>query len=133
MSELLSSITRSGGDFITRFMGGGTFVSPNVLNVVLTPPTGQRVRLTHLSTSGTNEEPSVTVSIDGNDIIVSKTLSGGTPLAPAKFSVGAFQAYPAGTPPNGNYTNVTGNTDEIIVISGGALSTTVYYGYEFGE
>tara|TARA_R110000787_G_scaffold30833_1_gene82335 strand:- start:3 stop:404 length:402 start_codon:yes stop_codon:yes gene_type:complete len=133
MSEKLISIVGAPSDFATRFMGGGTFVSPNVLNIVLTPPDGQRVRLTHLSTSGANEVSGVSIDIGAANVVVSKTLSGGTPLLASKFSVGSYQDYAAGTPPSGNYTYFTGGINEIMTISGGTLSTTVYYGYEFGE
>lgn len=135
MSALLSSGFDTGGsDFTTESASGGTVVSPNTANVVLTPPEGKRVKLSHLSTSGANEQSSVTVDIGGNVVFSAKTLSGETPLAPNKFSVGSFQAYPAGTPPSGNHRHLIGGVDEVITISTpGAVSVTIYYAYEFGE
>ena len=135
MSESLSSIVKSGGDFITRFAGGGTISSGNTGTLVtLTPPAGQRVRLTHLSTTEGVEQAGISVLIGSETIIDKLDLNGARPLNATKFSVGSYQPYPISTPPVTNYHQFTGKVGEALVILKNAGNTVpiLYYGYEFG-
>lgn len=135
MSKTLGSIAGGGGggDVVTRSIGGGVSIPPNQLNITLTPPTGQRVRLTHLSTETGEQVSGVKITIGGSDVLVNKKLKGDAPAAPSEFSVGSFQAYTAGQPPSGNIQHITGGVDEVMVILGATLSVSVYFSYEFGE
>jgi len=132
MSEKLTKIAGKQNDFATRFMGGGS-VGTGVLNVLtLTPPSGQRVRLTHLSTAAGTSQITISITIGGVTVILFGGINGGDPSV--GFSVGSYQPYAAGIPPNKNYEHFTGATDEVLnITSNNATTTTIYYGYEYGE
>ena len=135
MSVTLSSVFPSGGDFITRSASGGSISSGNTGTLVtLTPPSGQRVRLTHLSTTSGSTQAGISVAVGSNTLINALTVSGGTPNAASRFSLGNFQPYAAGDPPFGNYKQFTGKVGEALTIvkNAGNTSQTIYYGYEFG-
>ena len=135
MSEILSSIVGKQNDFATRAMGGGTTSSTGdgTPILTLTPPTGQRVRLTHLSTTAGTNRPSIKLRFGSLDITPTYTLDGDDPSS--NFTVGSYQDYSAGNPPSGNFEFFTGDTDEVFYIISTAISGTgtIYYGYEFGE
>mgnify|MGYP005991250083 CR=1 FL=1 len=113
----------------------GAGASGDILTV--TPPAGQRVRLTHLSTTDidTAFELSITVSFGLVDIISMGYLCGHAPIT-GRFSVGSYQpySYTNPLPPAGSFGFFTGGTDEALVIGKtGSTENTIYYGYEFGE
>ena len=113
----------------------GAGASGDILTI--TPPTGQRVRLTHLSTTDidTAFELFITVSFGLVDIISMGFLYGHAPIT-GRFSVGSYQPYSYANPapPSGNFEYFTGATDEALVVSkSGSTENTIYYGYEFGE
>ena len=139
MSEKLNTIAGKQNDFATRFMGGGTIsIGSNGDMLELTPPAGQKVRLTHLSTednAGANES-NISVIFGSETVINQDVLSGHQPTV-GQFSIGSYQPYTYVNPasPSGNYEWFTGDTDEVLVINkslGNTLST-IYYGYEYGE
>ncbi len=136
MSELLSSITGKQNDFATRFMDGGVIASGALAGTILTltPPSGQRVRLTHLSTSAATTVDSISILFDAVLIVDDESLEGDNPTVD-RFSVGSYQPYAAGLPPFSNFIYFTGNTDEVLTIVKALGSTlqNIYYGYEFGE
>ena len=141
MSETLSYIAGKSRIFATRLMGGGTTADVSVSDIVtLTPPAGQRVRLTHLSTgSGGAVRFYISVLFGSTEVLSNKNISGEQPFSGSglsdKYSVGSYQDYAAGLPPNQNYEYFTGDVDEALIIrvnqAGG--SNTLYYGYEYGE
>lgn len=137
MSETLNSIVGKRNDFATRAIGGGT-VSSGASGVILTltPPTGQRVRLTHLSTTDNvfASEGVISVFFDSVKVVNQVTLYGYEPTF-GSFSVGSFQDYAAANPPIGNFKYFTGAVDEVLTVDKAIGNTTfdVYYGYEFGE
>ena len=138
MSEKLNSIVGKQNDFATRAMGGGSQVSGGGASIMLevTPPPGQRVRLTHLSTTAGVFLGDISVKFDSTTVytgnIFGSTPDGG---ASVSFSVGSFQPYVGSLPPAGNYKYWTGGTDEVLTIvkNGVDASQTFYYGYQFGE
>ncbi len=140
MSEKLNTIVGKQNDFATRFMGGGTIpIGSSGTPVTVTPPPGQRVRLTHLSTTAGVSQTGIRVSFGGS-IVRSGTVNGedpeGTGGVSSTFSIGSYQAYPAGLPPSHNYMQWTGDTDEALTLTkydAGATAQTVYYGYQLGE
>ena len=137
MSELLSTIVESGGDFITRSVGGSSIANGVTGTILtLTPPSGQRVKLTHLSTTAAaGAQVGISVIIGGVSVVSVLSVDGGSPQAPgSRFSVGSFQAYGVGNPPSGNHLQFTGKIDEVLTIekNAGATTTTLYYGYEYG-
>ena len=136
MSELLSSITGKQNDFATRLMGGGTISIGGIL-ATITPPTGQRVRLTHLSTAPGNVEAGIVVAFGGVDVILG-SVNGASPTRTGNlyYSVGSYQPYAAGDPPMQNWDYFTGDTDEVLTIRQQTSTPTlnlIYYGYQFGE
>ena len=109
MSEKLTKIAGKQNDFATRAMGGGVIPigsAGNSIILTLTPLSGQRVRLTHLSTTSAVGQGGITL------------------------------AFGAGVPPYGNYRYFTGGVDEALTIRTTTASTTsqiIYYGYQYGE
>jgi hypothetical protein len=135
MSEPLSAIVKTGGDFITRFAGGGTIATGQTgLLLTLDPPSGQRVRLTHLSTTAGAAQSGISVLLGSDTVIDEMELDGDTPNQAANFSVGKYQPYAAGNPPMTNYHQFTGKTGEDLTITKNAGNTAaiIYYGYEYG-
>ena len=137
MSDKLSAIIKTGGDFITRAAAGGTIAigaTGGATILTLTPPTGQRVRLTHLSTTAGANQVGISVLIGAETVISELDLDGDTPNTATKFSIGSYQAYGAAAPPLANYRQFTGKVDEALTITKNAGNTvsTIYYGYEYG-
>ena len=136
MSEKLSSIVGGVGEFISREIGQGqtvaTAVSGNL--AVITPPSGQRVRLTHLSTLTAVSRTNVSLIFGATKILDDKTISGEQPHTDS-FSIGSYSPYGTATPPNGNHQYVTGKRDEALTIFSESMTGlgAVYYGYEIGE
>ena len=134
MSATLSTIVKTGGDFITRAAAGGTIAIGTTGATILTPPSGQRVRLTHLSTTAGASQVGISVTLGSDVVITELDLDGDSPNTTAKFSVGSYQAYGAAAPPLANYSQFTGKTNEALTITKNAGNTvsTIYYGYEYG-
>ena len=134
MSETLSAIVKTGGDFITRAAAGGTIAIGVTGDLTLTPPSGQRVRLTHLSTTSGSQQSGMSVLIGGVDITGVVSIKGDAPVYTGTLSIGSYQAYTAGSPPNANHSQFTGSIDEPVIIrkNAGNTTVTIYYGYEFG-
>jgi len=129
----ITSMPIKRGEFVAREAGSGLFVSPNPVDLVVTPPPGQRVRLTHLSTASGGGEGDVTVAFGATNVLTSAVILGRLPTNDA-YSVGNYQPYPAGNPPWGNHKYITGKTDEVLTVTKPfAISNTLYYAYEFGE
>ena len=140
MSEKLSSIARDNKDFATRFIDGddipiGSTPTGSGEMIILTPPAGQRVRLTHLSTEPGDEFAGVSIVFGSTTVVSSLAVNGDLPNDALRFSVGSYQDYTAGAPPITNYTYWTGKKDEVMTIFTPLPATTVtlHYGYEFGE
>ena len=134
MSATLSTIVKTGGDFVTRAAAGGTIAIGTTGATIITPPSGQRVRLTHLSTTAGANQVGISVTLGSDVVITELDLDGDSPNTVAKFSVGNYQAYGAAAPPMSNYHQFTGKVDEALAITKNAGNTTatIYYGYEFG-
>lgn len=127
------------GEFVALSSGSGTIVAGTPVGdiLILTPPSSQRVRITHLSTTAAgdaNQNP-IALSFGDTEIISSAGISGGRPTG-IFISIGSFQSYVSGAPPYRNYKYITGKADEAFKITLGSVSPTVtpiYYSYEFGE
>ena len=137
MSEKLNTIVGKQNDFATRLMGGGSrpALSSGAL-LTLTPPRGQRVRLTHLSTQSGAVQANISITIGGVTIFSGVAIEGDNPDAQvSKLTIGSFQDYPVGFPPSGNHAWFTGGRDEVLIINKGttAQNAILYYGYQFGE
>ena len=124
------------GEFVSLFADGAVISSgASGTLATLTPPSGQRVRLTHLSTTSPTIQINITVRFDAIDLVTAKSVQGDSPQAPAEFSIGSYQPYTAGLPPSGNHKHITGKIDEVlyIILTTSTTAVDLYYAYEFGE
>lgn len=124
------------GEFVAQFAGSGTVASstPGGTILTITPPSGQRVRVTNLSTDTSGIITNATLSFDSLDILTSISISGQAPNSGLRYSIGNYQPYGVGAPPVGNHKFITGKIGEAFIVS--TTSTTsgvLYYAYEFGE
>ncbi|MFK5949862.1 MAG: hypothetical protein QM500_13955 [Methylococcales bacterium] len=138
MSELLSSVITSGGDFITRTIGDGTIISAGTSGLVLTltPPAGQRVRITYLSTKVGESRSNVNIAFGGNNIgSIIDIGDGNTGGVSTRTSIGGNPVNSGSSLPFNNYRFMTGGKNESFTLSvTSALAIgQVSYGYEFGE
>jgi hypothetical protein len=136
MSEILESVIQGvTSALVARSVGDGVINSGATGNILtLTPPAGQRVRLTHLSTSSAaGNSGGIIISIGGVDINTVIDINGAAP--DLGMSIGAYHNYAAGNPPSKNFKSITGGEDEVLIIrmSAGASAKNIYYGYIFGE
>ena len=135
MSEKLTTISGKSNDFATRFMGSGTISAASTgVVLTLTPPSGQRVRLTHLSTQSPQEQGNIIVKFGSATIISAARINGWNPTL-NRLSIGSYQQYVGGVIPIRNFNYWTGDTNESLIIekTGNTLSAIIYYGYQFGE
>ena len=140
MSKLLSSIAGGGSDFSTRFASSGV-INSGVTGTILTltPPAGQRVRLTALSQTAASEQAGISVLFDATVIISEARLRSGAPEgtngATKDFAVGPYFDYAGILPPVGKFQHFTGKADEVLTVTKntGNTAANIYYGYEFGE
>lgn len=125
------------GEFVSIGAGSGQISigsSGDILTV--TPPSGQKVRLTHLSTGAGFEQVGISILFGAVTVLSEKLISGPVPDSSTdRYSIGEYQPYAAGNPPSGNHLYITGKTDEALTINKNAGNTavTIYYAYEFGE
>jgi len=137
MSVKLNTVVGGSGDFSTRSVVYGLLSSGATGDIIIiTPPSGERVRLTHLSTENNvaSEELSMSLKFGTTTIISLKTLNGAEPTF-SKFSVGNYfpYGYAGIVSPQGNSPFFTGKKDEVLTISKtGTTTNTIYYTYEFG-
>lgn len=125
-SELLSSISGSGsGEFIAKFASGALGVGAGATGtyITLTPPSGQRVKLTLLH-AGANQTNLTTVTVGGNNVVTGLSLRIGSTGATIGYKVG-------GDIPIDD--SIVGDINEVLAISTDvATSSTTYYAYQFG-
>lgn len=131
-SELLSSVTGGGGGSVSKFVSGmltiGSGVSGDI--ITLTPPAGQRVKLTHLSASA--PESGMTVQINAIDVLTSMQINTAQGYAVGSYTLGVV----AGTSTLPSVTSpITGNVGEVLVIQKdtGNTGSTIRYMYSFEE
>ncbi len=133
----ITSLPIKRGEFVASEAGGGTINSGVTGDILtLTPPAGQRVRLTHMSTLSGFEQNGISILFGSTTVLSEKIISGPVPNAQTdRYSIGSYQSYAAGAPPSGNHKFITGKTDEALIINKNAGNTAraIYYAYEFGE
>jgi hypothetical protein len=140
MSELLSSITGGGDGFAVRLASSG-FIAAGVTGTILTitPPAGQKVRLTALSQEAAYEQAGISIFFDAEEVISEARLRSaapeGTNGATKDFSVGPYFDWAGTLPPVSNFQHLTGRQDEVLTIVKNAGNTiqNIYYGYQLGE
>ena len=124
----LSKIAGGGGGFTAKFASPvivlltgftGTFVT-------LTPPSGQKVRLTGLSSAATLTSLT-TVTVGGLDVVTDVFIerTDTVPVTADKFKIGFGDA---------NSVYIDGAIDEVVELKTNvATSSIIYYSYQFGE
>ena len=126
-SELLSSVTGGGGGFTTKFASGGLQVSTGATGtyITITPPSGQKVRLTLLTASAGVTTNLITVAVGGVDVIIGQRLrAGGQASQVGYISIGEEN-------PQQSY--ITGEANEVFEISTDVATTQgTDYTYQFG-
>jgi len=128
MSELLSSITGGGGAFVSSFVSPTVAISSGATGTIatITPPTGERVKLTGLSAFTSSQTNLTTVTVGGVDVVVAVNLEtyNNPPNSANEMLIG-FE--------NSNQDSVIGNVDDVFEIKTNvATSTTTLYTYQFG-
>ena len=134
----INSLPIKNGEFSALSAVSGIIASGVTGDILtVTPPAGQRVRLTHLSTGAGFDQNGISILFGTTTVLSEKFISGPAPDigAQERFSIGKYQPYAAGIPPNGNHPFITGKVDEALVINKNSGNTTrdIYYAYEFGE
>lgn len=129
MTIELNKLGAGGGSFISKFASKTIEVSSGATGtyITLTPPSGQRVKLTALSSSGVTQTNLTTITVGAN-VVVSDALmgqNGANPPDVDEFLIG-FGFY--------NQVPILGDIDEVIEISTNvATSQGTFYTYQFGE
>ena len=124
------------GEFVALEAAGGTIGAGESGTLrTITPPAGQRVRVTHLSTiAAGNTSVSQITLVFGSTTILSSATIGSQPQLANRYAIGSYQPYNAGVPPFGSHKYITGKVDEAFTVTAGTSTATIlYYAYEFGE
>ena len=132
------SIPIKRGEFVALFAGSGVVANNSPIGnlVTLTPPPGQRVRVTNLSTIPNVGIPLISqVQLTfGTTEVFDGGISGSDPDRVGRVSIGSYQDYPAGDPPLGNHKHITGKINEVFTVDTTKITEqALYYAYEFGE
>lgn len=98
------------------------------LSIGLTPPAGQRVILTGLSTNGVINT-GITITVGGNTVYTGSFANG----SDSTFTVGSNTSYTGTTPPYKQIESIEGGTDETITIVSANTVTKTFYSYSFGR
>jgi len=126
-SELLSSVTGGGGGFTTKFASGSISVTTGATGtyITLTPPSGQKVKLT-LLVATTTQTNLTTIDVGGSTVLTSLVLADNldTPTSIPRVKIGG------GTPLDDA---IIGDVNEVIEISTNVTTTSnTIYAYQFG-
>ena len=133
------SIPIKRGEFVALFAGSGVVANNSPIGnlVTLTPPPGQRVRVTNLSTipdlGGIPLISQVQLTF-GTTEIFDGGISGNEPDRASRVSIGSYQGYTGSVPPLGNHKHITGKINEVFTVDTTKITEqALYYAYEFGE
>jgi len=104
--------------------------------VTLSPPSGQKVRLTALGMVATTTETGITVQVNSVDAVDSKVLVGTNATTANGFLIAPGIPNGIGASEVGSaYPPIVGGIDEDITIikDTGSTAADIIYGYQFGE
>jgi len=125
----LSSITGGGGVWVSKF-ASLTIEIPSAQTgtiATITPPNGQRVKLTSLSAQSVTLTNLTTVTVGGVDIVTSATLNSATATPNINGHIAIGYSSPSQEP-------ITGEIDEVIELKTNiATSNITVYAYQFGD
>ena len=121
---LLSSFG-TGSEFIVKFASKGQLVSSGATGtyITLTPPSGQRVRLSGLA-AATTQTNLTTITVGGSDVVTDALIisTSNNGLTTDQFKIGY-----------GLNNEITGDVNEVIEITTDvATSSSTFYHYQFG-
>ena len=127
-SELLSSVTGGGSGFVTKFTSGSVFVASGATGtyITLTPPSGQKVKLTMLLSSATQTNLT-TVDVGGSTVLTALPLADNldNPGLTLNTKIGGSTPFDEA---------VIGGVNEVVeIITNVATSSNTFYSYQFGE
>jgi hypothetical protein len=135
MSELLSSIVGGGGGFVVKSASGALSL-PNTQPagdiLVITPPIGQRVKLTTLVKQGLTQA-GYTITVGSTVVVNNLTLTDeiDNPVA-GSFLVGSTPVFQNNYGSRG-ITEILGGVDEAITVNSANITNSkIYYSYQFG-
>ena len=130
------SLVGGGGAFVPSLISGwkqiGTGLSGDY--IILTPPLGERVKLTGLIAGFTETTVEIDIAIKVNAVaVITGSLSGGALSVDGEFMVGVSVATPQFKQP-GSISSITGGVDEVIAVNKttGTTGDSTHYSYEFG-
>lgn len=124
------------GEFVPEFFSGALLSERYKEGVIfeISPPAGQRVRLTHLgSTISNGGEPGISVFVGGREVVKNLTLASDDVIKPGRFMVkntGRHYRYTD----FGSITHIDGRLGETIQIvkNQGKSLAVIQYSYAFG-
>ncbi len=135
--KTLSSIVGGGGGFVITSHSGTQKIATGSSGTILTltPPTGERVRLTVFSPSGTDTVAGLQLNVNGVQMCTG-FCSGNTNLV-GSWCVNAVGVSASGVSNKawaGYVPGVLGGVDEVITVvaTGATTSSVIHYGYQTG-
>ena len=128
--------------------GGGMFTAKSISGrvqlasgaaagavITLTPPSGQRVKLTVLQAEvGAGAQVNMTLTVGANTLITSQTLSSESNTIVGGFKIGTGDSAGAVTLSHFNtHPPILGEVDEVVTLTAAAITiSAISYNYEFG-
>jgi hypothetical protein len=103
--------------------------------ITITPPSGQRVRLSVLQAeAGAGEQVNMTLKVGANTLITTQTLSSESNVVVGGFKIGTGDSEGAVTKSQFNtHPPILGEVDEAIILTAAANTVSpISYNYEFG-
>ncbi len=126
-----------GGDFVPTFHSGRQEIEQSSSGTILTltPPTGERVRLTMFSPSSTFSVSDLQLNIDGVQVCLGDCTGESSQVSDwCVSSAGGANSSISNEDWAGYIPEVLGGVDEVITVvaTGGNISSEIYYGYQTG-
>ncbi len=135
--KTLSSLIGGGGGFVVTSHSGSQQIAPGSSGTILTltPPIGERIRLTVFSPAATTTVTDLQLNVNGAQLCTG-TCSGATSLVGSWCvnGVGVSSASVSNQNWAGYIPEVLGGVDEVITVvaTGANTASTIYYGYQTG-
>ena len=135
--EIIINIAGAGEGFVADETSGMLLLSSGASGdiITLTPPSGKRVRLESLYSTG--DEAIITVTVGAATVVNSLTLTtnAAPTLASGEFTVGNTGSSGGNGGASTNQYLLTKNSNDTIVITKdtGSTGTIIYYSYSYGD
>lgn len=122
----------AGGGFVTKFVSASQVVASGASGdlITLTPPAGQKVKLTSLVAFGV--EALISITVNAVNVVTTKSLNSGDSVVVDQFSVGAANNTGGEI---ADQEAISGGTDEVIIVKkdSGTTGVNINFSYQFGE